>query len=542
MAPYPGKVYPTMAYYRLSKNDDAIHESDSISNQRKLIQHYAETHNDIELVGEAYDDGYTGTNYNRPGFRAVMDAIESGQVECVIVKDLSRLGREYIETGKYLEMVFPEKGIRFIAINDDVDSSHRNSGDDILIPVKNLMNESQCRELSKKLRAQFRLQRSQGEFIGAFASYGYCKCGDDRHKLVVDEYAAEVVRNIFALKMQGYSQQAIADFLNQISVLPPSEYKKQMGLHYQSGFQSSSTPKWTAMTIRRILTNSIYIGELVQGKRGTPNYKVKKMRERRPEDWVVVKENHEPIIDGLMFSTVQKMLQRDTRTSPNDETVQPLAGLLFCPDCKRAMCRRVVTRGNKQFHYYVCSTYKRGKGCSSHTISQSRLEAAVLHAIQSQIQSIAKIEMLTQQVTSSDLLAVKLKKLDLMAAQKIKELDGYERFRMKLYEAMADELIDKDEYQQMRKKYSQLIQSAQDALDEIGGQRKRLEEESSPNRAWMDQFLKYRNITALKRETAVSLIDHIYVHEDRQVCIEFNFKDELAETCDLLAGATQEVV
>lgn len=541
MAPYPEKVYPTMAYYRLSKNDDAIHESDSISNQRKLIQNYAETHSDIELVGEAFDDGYTGTNYNRPGFRAVMDAIESGKVECVIVKDLSRLGREYIETGKYLEMVFPEKGIRFIAINDDVDSSQRNSGDDILIPVKNLMNESQCRELSKKLRAQFRLQRSQGEFIGAFASYGYCKCGDDRHKLVVDAYAAEVVRNIFALKMKGYSQQAIADRLNQTGVLPPSEYKRQMGLHYQSGFQSSGTPKWTAVTIRRILTNSIYIGELVQGRRGTPNYKVKKMRERRPEDWVAVKENHEPIIDELMFLTVQKMMQRDTRTSPHDETVQPLAGLLFCPDCKRAMCRRVVTRGKKQFYYYVCSTYKRGGDCSSHAISQSKLESTVLHAIQSQIQSIAEIEVLTQQVTSSDLLAVKLKKLDLMVAQKIKELDGYEGFRMKLYEAMVDELIDQDEYRQMRKKYSQLIQSAQNALDAIGDRRRRLEEGSSPNRAWMEHFLKYQNITALERETAVALIDQIYVHEDRQICIEFNFKDELAELYGLLAAAAKEV-
>lgn len=542
MALHPKKTYRAMAYYRLSKNDCAIRESDSISNQRKLIQNYAATHSDIELVGEAYDDGYTGTNYNRPGFRAVMEAIESGKVECVIVKDLSRLGREYIETGKYLEMVFPDKGVRFIAINDDVDSDRHNHGDDILIPVKNLMNETQCRELSKKLRAQFRLQRSQGEFLGAFASYGYCKSVEDRHKLVIDEYAAEIVRNIFALKMQGYSQQAIADGLNQIGVLPPSEYKKQLGLRYQSGFKSSGNAKWTAMTVRRILTNSLYIGELVQGKRGTPNYKVKKMRERKSEDWVVVKENHEPIIDELMFLVVQKMMQRDTRTSPKDETVQPLAGLLFCPDCKRAMCRRVVTRGKKKFYYYVCSTHKRGKGCSSHIIPQGKLEAAVLHAIQGQVQSIAELEALMQQVTSSDLLAVKLKRLDLLAGQKEQELNRYEGFRLKLYEAMVGELIDRDEYQQMRRKYSQLIESTQNALDEINEQRKHLEEESAPDRAWMMQFLQYQNITALNRETAVSLIDQIYVHEDRQIHIDFNFKDELAETCELLETARKEAV
>lgn len=542
MALDPEKIYSAMAYYRLSKNDHAAHESDSISNQRKLIQNYAAAHRDLRLVGEAYDDGYTGTNYDRPGFRAVMEAIESGKADCVIVKDLSRLGREYIETGKYLEMIFPEKGVRFIAINDDVDSDHQSSGDDILIPVKNLMNESQCRELSRKLRAQFRLQRAQGEFLGAFASYGYRKSPADRHKLVVDEYAAEIVRTIFSLKMRGCSQQSIADRLNETGVLPPSEYKKQCGLRYQSGFRSSGAPKWTAASVRRILTNPLYTGDLVQGKRGTPNYKVKKMRERRPEDWVVAKGTHEPIVDGLMFSVVQKTLQRDTRTPPAEETVQPLAGLLFCPDCGRGMCRRAVARGRKKFYYYVCSTNKRGGGCSSHTISQSRLEDAVLRAVQAQVQSAAELDALARQAADSDLLAARLKKLDLMAAQKAREMNGYEGFRMKLYEALAGGLIDRDEYQRMRKKYSQLIESAQNALDGLEAQRKELEEGPAPGRAWMEQLLRHQNITALSRETAVALIDRVLVFEDRQIRIEFNFRDEMAEARDLLEAAGKEAV
>lgn len=298
--------YNAIAYYRLSKDDGAKHESDSIANQRKLICAFLRSNPNIHLIEEAQDDGYSGTNFDRPGFRSVLNAVQSKRVNCVIVKDLSRLGREYIETGKYLEMIFPSFGVRFIAINDDVDSENSRAGDDIIIPVKNIINEAYCRELSKKLRKQFRIQRGNGEFLGAFANYGYCKSTDDKHKLVIDDYAAEVVRGIFSLKFQGYNQQAIADFLNRERVLPPAEYKKSMGLKYKTGFKTSSESKWVAVTVSRILTNPIYIGKLVQGKRGTPNYKVKKMRLREEKDWVVVENNHEPIIDPLTFTTVQR--------------------------------------------------------------------------------------------------------------------------------------------------------------------------------------------------------------------------------------------
>lgn len=186
-----------IAYYRLSEKDKTKTISDSIENQKKLIRGYVAEHDNIELVRELYDDGYTGTNYDRPGFCAVMDAVKSGEIDCIIVKDLSRLGREYIETGKYLERTFPSLGVRFIAVNDDYDSDCPKQSDDIIIPVKNLMNETYCRDLSLKLRGQFLVQRRNGEFLGAFAGYGYCKSPEDKHKLIVDEYAAEIVRGIF---------------------------------------------------------------------------------------------------------------------------------------------------------------------------------------------------------------------------------------------------------------------------------------------------------------------------------------------------------
>lgn len=528
------QMYQAMAYYRLSKEDGTKHESDSISNQRKLIHEYALRHDNIAIVDEAYDDGYTGTNYDRPGFQAVMDAINEKRVNCVIVKDLSRLGREYIETGKYLEMIFPSLGVRFIAINDDVDSEHRASGDDIIIPVKNIMNESYCRELSKKLRKQFRIQRSNGEFLGAFACYGYLKSPEDKHKLIVDEYAAEVVRTIFSLKMKGYNQQAIAEYLNANDILAPADYKKHLGLAYKSGFKGAGKGKWSTVTISSILKNRIYIGELAQGKRGTPNYKVKQMRLRAEEDWVVVKNTHEAIIDPLTFEAVQTVMKRDTRTSPKEETIWPLAGLLYCADCGRTMIRRSETRGSRKYSYYICSSYKKGEGCTGHSMEQKRLEGLVTTALVAQVNLVVEMKALLERISQNDLTAVRMKRLDVMIAEKTQEMDKNKDFRMKLIEALNDNLIDKDEYQKMRSKYSERIEAAQKAIDKLNEERKQLSEGDGFDRGWMDWFSGFQGFGKLNREMAVAMIDKIYVCADKTIGIDFNYCDELAYYQDLV--------
>ena len=526
--------YRAMAYYRLSKDDknedrsrDSKGEiSDSILNQRKLVHAYLQNHPGITLVDEAYDDGYSGTNYDRPGFRSVLEKVQSGSVNCVIVKDLSRLGREYIETGKYLEMIFPSFGVRFIAINDDVDSEHSTAGDDIIIPIKNIMNESYCRELSKKLRNQFRIQRGNGEFLGAFASYGYCKSPDDKHKLVIDEYAVEVVRGIFSMKIKGYSQNMIADFLNQEKVLPPAEYKKSLGMKYKTGFQASMQAKWSAVTINRILNNPIYIGTLVQGKRGTPNYKIKKMRVRSEDDWVVVENNHPAVIDPLMFSIVQKMMERDTRRPPKKDVLLPLAGVLFCPDCGRTLQRRTVTYGEQKYCYYVCATYKDGKGCSSHSFEQKKLEETVLHAITSQIQMIVELNELIKDIGLHSIDQIRLKRVDVMIARKEEDLDRDKEFRMKLYEALNEELIDRDEYNKMRMKYTRQIEDTEKAISKLKLQRTEISSSHSTDNNWIMQFIKFQGITELTREVVVTLIDRIYVYEDKHIEIVYKFSGE----------------
>ena len=534
--------YYAIAYYRLSKYDRTSNqESDSIANQRKLVHAYLEKHPNIVLIDEADDDGYTGTNFDRPGFQKVLDAIKTGRVNCVIVKDLSRLGREYISTGNLLEKYFPNAGVRFIAINDDVDSENEKSGDDLLIPIKNLMNESYCRELSKKLRNQFRIQRGNGEFLGAFASYGYCKSPDDKHKLIVDENAAEVVKGIFSLKFRGYSQTAIAEFLSKSHIPTPMEYKKSQGLKYKTGFSTGSTPKWSAVTINRILTNPIYMGTLVQGKRGTPNYKVKSMKARKESEWSVIKDNHPAIIDPLMFAAVQRMLERDTRTSPQGEAVFPLSGVIFCADCGQSMLRRSVARGNRKFHYYVCSGNKKGWGCSSHSFECSKLEAVVLNAIQKQIQLIVEIDDLLQATGEVDVSKARVRQLDLSIARKENEMDELQDAKMRLYESLCDNLLDTDEYTAMKAKYNKRIAEAESALRELHAAKAEAVNNASNATSWIEQFLKFDGESTLSREMVFTLIDKVHVYEDKRIRIDFNFRNDIAFVLDTLQTQNLEV-
>lgn len=546
------KKYNAMAYYRLSKydslrggsssarSDSFGYESDSISNQRKLVHAYIKNNPNIVLVGEEYDDGYTGTNFDRPGFRAVLDRIQNGEVNCVIVKDLSRLGREYIETGKYLEMIFPHFGVRFIAINDDVDSFNSSAGDDIIIPVKNIMNESYCRELSRKLRRQFKVQRENGEFISPFAGYGYRKAPEDKHKLVIDEYAAEVIKSIFSMKLRGFSQQAIADFLNGEGILSPSEYKKSLGLNYKTGFKGIDNSKWGAVTVRSILTNPLYIGTLIQGKRGTPNYKVKKMMTKNPEDWIVVENNHDAIIEPVIFNIVQKMMGRDTRTSPGEEAVFPLAGMVFCADCKSPMCRRSVMRSGRKFYYYICTLNKRGKGCTSHSVSQGKLETAVLHAIGSQVHIAAELRKLIHERGKHNIEDIKAKRLECMIAGKQQEIEKCRDFKLKLYEALNDKVINYEEYTEMRQKYTDMIETAQSASDRMSRQLTIISAGTDKAHDILTLFSKFEGLNKLTREAVVTLIDRIYVYEDKKVKIDFNYRDEIAYYENILNYSEKE--
>lgn len=290
-------------YGRLSREDGGKLESDSIKNQRDLIHDYVAEHPELKLMMEGYDDGYIGTNFDRPHFQEMMAAIEAGKVNCVIVKDLSRFGRDHIEAGNYLENVFPYIGVRFISIGDGYDSADATTSDRLMVALKNLGNQIYSMDISRKSGPVLREKINRGEFIGAYAAYGYIKDPADRHHIVIDPEAAQVVREIYRQKLEGASDVSIVRWLNESEIPSPCCYRHQKGILVDKRFE---TPRpWTATTVKSILRCQVYTGDLVQGRRRSEFYAGKADRMLPRGEWAVVKNTHEPIVSREEFEAVQ---------------------------------------------------------------------------------------------------------------------------------------------------------------------------------------------------------------------------------------------
>ena len=536
------KKYQACIYARLSRDDGDKVESDSISNQRALVRDYLSNYPDIEVVCEKVDDGYSGVNFERPGFKEMMDLIRAGKVNCVVCKDLSRFGRNYIEAGNYIERVFPFMNVRFIAINDGYDSAEKqNQASSLVIPFKNLINDAYCKDISVKIRSLLEIKRKKGEFLSAFACYGYMKDSEDKNKLVVDTFAAEVVRAIFRWKLEGISQGNIAKRLNQKGVLCPMEYKLSQGQKVQTYFRVNEKAKWSVVTINRILTNEVYIGVLVQGKKSTPNYKVKKVIAKDESEWVRVENAHEAIIDYDDFMAVRNLMKRDVRTSPEEDAVYLFSGFLRCGDCGQNMVRKTIPSGKKKYIYYVCSTNKSKQGCSSHSISEAVLTEAVLQTVQAHIDMIANIERLyrfidelpeeQRNVFNYDAQIVKLKE----------EIERAQRFKMRLYENLSEGMINQQEYFQFKNSYTAKIEEAQEAIAVLEKERSQVIEGNRRDSIWIGVFTRYANIQSLDRKAVVELIDHIDVYEGNRIEITFKYEDECARAIKYIRRLAEQV-
>ena len=330
------ETWNTAGYLRLSREDGDKSESDSIANQRKLLEQYLAARPELHLVEFYQDDGYTGTSFDRPAFRRMEADIEEGRINCVLVKDLSRFGRDYIEMGRYLERVFPARGVRFIAVNDHVDS--RQGRYDMLLPMKNIFNTQYARDISDKVRSAIHTKQQRGEFVGAFPSYGYQKDPANHSRLVIDPAAAQVVRRIFDLFEQGWGKIKIARQLNAEGIPSPSEYKRILGERYHNGRKIGQTTYWTYATIHRILQNQMYAGNMEQGRNCRPTMHGRAVQLERSK-WAVVPGTHEAIIGAEQWERVQALLRRRTRQLSFEQNQSPFAGFLRCGDCGRAMVK-----------------------------------------------------------------------------------------------------------------------------------------------------------------------------------------------------------
>lgn len=366
----------TALYCRLSRDDGTESESNSIGNQKKLLSQKAK---EMGLTDTKYymDDGYTGTNFNRPGFQQLIDDIEIGLVSAVMVKDLSRLGRDYVSVGNYTDSYFPEHNVRFIAVNDAIDSDE---GESEIAPFKNILNEMYARDISKKIRSSHRLRGSMGEPLSQ-PPYGYMKSPENKKKWIIDPEAATVVKSIFKMCLDGKGNETIARELQENEVLIPMAYWRSKGLN-RGGKKTQTNPyKWCKTTIQKILSQQEYCGDIINFKTYSKSFKNKRRIENSKENWAVFKDVNEPIIDRETFETVQKFISKTKRRAPKKENGERsiFNGLIYCGDCHSKM-RYHTSTSNKEIHYFTCSDNKvdyRGKCPGRHYVRADALEEVV---------------------------------------------------------------------------------------------------------------------------------------------------------------------
>lgn len=529
------KIWNATLYLRLSRDDGDKEESNSITGQRELLRDFIRNRPELREYAVRIDDGFTGSNFERPDFKKMMEDVKEGRTNCIIVKDLSRFGRNYLDAGEYIEKIFPFLGVRFIAVNDNYDSlGEKSTSDDLVIPFKNLINEAYCRDISVKVRTQLEIKRKSGQYIGAFAVYGYMKDDTDKNRLVVDEYAADIVRDIFAWKLDGMSPQDIAVRLNQSGKLSPMEYKKSLGMKFATSFKANSQATWSANSVLRILKNPVYIGVLTQGKETTPSYKVRRRIIKPEDEWAVIPDSHEPIVRREDFETVQKVLTLDTRRSPDDSNVQLFSGMVFCGECGASMVRKTVPSGNKKYVYYVCSAHKQDKSCSSHGIRDKALEEVVLETVKQYIRDVIDLDDILSMTDTAPLRTAEAQKVQRQLDKKRSEHERLQKLLMSLYENLADGIIDRDEYARLKQNYSGRAAECEKQMDALQESLVQIKEHGGEHREWMMQFRKHKNITELERSIAVALIDRILIYKDNRVEVHFRFEDEFAWQMDIL--------
>ena len=533
------EIYHAAIYLRLSRDDDDKVESDSIHNQRELLKSYINSHSDIKLLKEFSDDGYTGTNFDRPGFQKMMALAKKHVIDCIIVKDLSRLGRNYIETGRYIDQTFPKLGVRFISVNDNYDSfNDQDDSDQIIVPFKNLINDAYCRDISMKIRSQLDVKRKSGKFIGPWAGYGYIKDPEDKNHLIIDEKAAAIVKMIFDMTLDGYSPGKIADRLNAMGVLTPLQYKRSIGFKCNIGYWKGEEPLWVAPTVWRILTNELYVGNLVQGKSRKINYKVKKSLPVDEEEWIRIADTHEPIVTKAVFDRVQDLLKTDTRTSPHEEKVGIFAGMVKCGDCGQNMVIRVRRKGNHKYTYYTCSTAKAGDGCSHHLINADKLERIVLSAVQNQLRLLLNTEELISEVECIPKQAHRVKIIDEQIMSMEGEINRYQEMKERLYEDYQDRIIDKEDYDELKQRFIKNIDQSSQIKRNLERQKADILKEPVLPPEWLQAIKDFGQINTLTRKIVVMMIDRIIVYSKDKVEIVFRYGDEIAAIAERASGGS----
>ncbi len=450
-------------------------------------------------------------------------------------EDLSRFGRNYIEVGRYLERIFPVMRVRLIAVTDNYDSqSSWKTSDSIMVPMRNLLNDAYCRDISVKIKSQLAVKRKRGDFVGSFAAYGYQKDPANHTKLIVDELAAENVQSIFRWKVAGMSNQGIADRLNAEKVPSPAARKLQSGAKLSLHFRKSDEPPWSAKAVDRILHNEVYTGKLVQGKTRRLDYRSKKKMSVPMRDWTIVDNTHEAIVPAEQFELVQRILETETRRPNDAETVALFAGFLYCGDCGSRLVRRSASYKGKRYIYYQCSGSKQNKGsCTSHNLRDEKLYNIVRNALQMQIQLVMEEAEFVESIRQARQEPYRVRRIERQIRQLTAEKAHTQGIKEKLYGDYADEILTREDFLNYNELYSKRIEEYDRKITELEAEQQNLQ--TAPNAyPFLDVYRKYRKLEEITRPMVVELIEKIEVYEGNRVEITFRFQDEISDLLEEL--------
>lgn len=550
------RIWYIAIYIRLSR-DDGNDESLSVSNQRKILLEFVEKSFQGEyVIADVYiDDGQSGTDYERPDFQRMIHDVEVGKVNCIICKNLSRAFRNYSDQGYFLESFFPRFNTRFITLGDPKVDTFINpeAVNGMEVPINGLMNDRFAYKTSSDIRRTFDTKRRNGEFIGAFAPYGYVKDPEDKNSLIIDPEAAQVVKDIFHWYVYGdgsteivtdedgtarevlvgsMSKEGIARKLNDLGILNPAAYKRSKGMKYNNPQIDKNDGLWQGTSITTILSNEMYIGTMVQGKQKVISYKVHDKVAVPEDEWYRVPNTHEPIIDKELFDRVQELQSKDTRRAPGKRQNYLFSGFLRCADCKKAMTRKP----SKNLIYYNCSTYKRKSKtkCSIHSIRLDVLEPAVLTTIQKQIELVEHLAEVIDEINKAPVVENKSTRLEASLKLRTQELEKAENIVTDLYLDWKNGDITRDQYRKMKEKFETQAEQLKVTIEHIKEEIEVMGEGITSDNPYLTTFLKHKNIQTLTQGILSELVKDIFVHEGGEITIVFKFEDQFRRIVDFI--------
>ena len=510
--------YHVALYIRLSKEDESEGPSQSVTNQKSLLEEFTQKHR-LQVYDTYIDDGWSGTNFDRPAFQRMVADIEAKKVNMVITKDLSRLGRDYIMTGHYMERYFPEHRVRYISLLDGIDTGVDSSANDIT-PFRAIMNDMYAKDISKKIKSVKRDKQRKGQFIGGKPMYGYKMHPSEKNKIIVDEEVAPVVRRIFAMALDGMSCRKIAATLNEEHVPSPATY-----CGWNMGRKGPYAGLWSSERISEMLQNETYIGNMVQGRQVKISYKSKKCLHQERENWVVVENTHEPLIDAESFRKVRMLVnsRKHTRSRTYDFL---LKGLVFCHECGYPLA--VINRPNAKGEdalYFVCRTYQRftkAGVCSCHSIKEARLTEAVLDKVREVCKEYLKPQALLPVVER----AVKEASQEEKAAAEIAALQGkitsLTENLDRMYTDRLSGLLPETDFQRIFTRIKEERGRLEERIRDLEQQQKSPVSHEDRAKELVQRFL---TTACASRELLVSLIERIELTEDKEIIIKFRFAE-----------------